>query len=101
MTNSRALGSELSNKNDSMHYHQSLVDGRAQLAARYQPGLCKAICRGITKLKRERHDVVRLVASITDDVIRRVGNPEDFHEESEADMPMHSLNNLTYHKTPE
>ena len=46
MTNSRALGKELSRKCDASHEHQSLVDGRAAAAARYPDELCRAICRG-------------------------------------------------------
>ena len=100
MTNSRALGQELSRRCDGSHVHQNLVDGRARLAARYPPGLCKAICRGIIKLKKEMHDVVRVVASITSDVKRRMRDPEEFNEQAEVDIPMHSLIKLTYQKRP-
>ena len=43
MTNSRALGQGLFRKCDDTHTHQNLVDVRAHKAARYPPGLCKAI----------------------------------------------------------
>ena len=57
MTNSTALGRELSRKCDGTHEHQQLVDGRASEAARYPPGLCKALCRGIVEEKEaEGHD---------------------------------------------
>ena len=49
MTNSRILGRELARKCDKTHEHQPLLDGRAKDAARYPPGLCRAICRGISK----------------------------------------------------
>ena len=92
MTNSRALGQTLSRKCDGMHQHQSLIDGKAQLASRYPTGLCKAICRGIITLKRERHDVVRTIAGTEGDVKRRVRDLEEFHEESEVNIRTHSLN---------
>ena len=61
------------------------------------------MCRGIIKLKREVHEAVRVVASISSDVRRRLRDPEEFHEESEACIPMHhtiyNLNKLTCHKT--
>ena len=54
MTNSRAIGAELSRMCDGSHKHQQLLDGRAEGAARYPEDLCKAICRGIAKeTKRE------------------------------------------------
>ena len=62
--------------------------------------MCKAICRGIIKLKKEMRENVRVVASITSDVKRRVRDLEEFHERSEVDIPMHSLNKLTIQKTP-
>ena len=103
MTNSRALRSELSNKCNGMHTHQNLVDGRAHKAARYPPGLCKAMCRGIVKLKRERHENVRTVANMMAGTRRRMPDPEELHEEGEANIPMHNtlyLNKLTCHRAP-
>ena len=38
------------------------------------------------------------MATISGDTRRRVPNLEEFHEESEADIPMHSLNKLTCQK---
>ena len=64
MTNSRTLGAELKRKCDNSHEHQPLVDGRAKAAARYPEGLCRAICRGIVKLKMERDKGVRVVAEL-------------------------------------
>ena len=64
MTNSRALGEELRRKCDGKHAHQSLVDGRAKLAAEYPEDLCRAICRGIIKLRMERECGIRVVAEI-------------------------------------
>ena len=76
MTNSRALGQELSRRCDGKHDHQCLVDGRARAASKYPPGLCKAICRGIVKRMRERHEKVRVIATINKHDIRRTRDPE-------------------------
>ena len=39
------------------HRHVDLLDGRAKEAAKYSPGLCKAICRGTRKqIKRDYED---------------------------------------------
>ena len=100
MTNSRALGHELSRRCNGKHQHQSLVDGRAQFAARYPTGLCKAICRSIIKLKREKHEAVRIVARIEGDIKRRVLDPEELHERSEVEIQLHCLNKLACHKNP-
>ena len=54
MTNSSGLAEELTKKCDKGHAHQQLMDGRANVAARYPPGLCRAICRGIIKEKKRR-----------------------------------------------
>ena len=43
MTNSQVLGRELNRRCDKSHEHQPLLDGRAKDAARYPPGLCRAI----------------------------------------------------------
>ena len=99
MTNSRALGQELSRQCDKSHVHQSLVDGRARSAARYPPALCRAICRGIIRVKKERHEAIRIVANICSDRKGKVPDPEEFHEREEADIPMHCLNKLTLQRT--
>ena len=64
MTNSRAVGKELSRKCDKGHEHQPLVDGRAKDAARYTPELCRAICRGLRKEKFQRSMQVRAVLEV-------------------------------------
>ena len=46
-TNSTWISQELKRKCDRQHTHQPLVAGRAQQAAVYPPGLCKAICLGL------------------------------------------------------
>ena len=91
MTNSRALGHELSRRCNGKHQHQSLVDGRAREAAGYPPELCKAICRGIVKIRREKHEAVRVVATIDAETRRRTRDPEEFHERDEADIHMQHL----------
>ena len=64
LTNSRALGRELSRRCDGSHCHQSLVDGRAAYAARYPKALCRAICKGIIEEKKERSMGIRAVVEI-------------------------------------
>ena len=99
MANSRAPGQELMRRFDKKRVHQSLVDGRARGAARYPPALCRAICRGIIRVKKERHEAIRAVASICSDRESKVPDPEEFHERDEAGIPMHSLNKLTCQRT--
>ena len=76
---------------DDSHEHQPLTDGRTKHAARYLEALCKAICRGIVKLKRERERGIRVVAEIPGDlrslharVNGRNIDPEEFHETNEC-----------------
>ena len=64
MTNSRAIGRELSRRCDGTHEHQPLIDGRAQAAARYPQAFCKAICRGVVKGKMQRVLDIRAVVEI-------------------------------------
>ena len=64
MTNSQVLGRELSRKCDKSHEHQPLLDGRAKDAARYPPGLCRAICRGISAEKMLRACGITAMLSI-------------------------------------
>ena len=49
LTNSIEIGEELQRRCKGEHVHQELIDGRAQWAARYPPGLCRAICRGLMR----------------------------------------------------
>ena len=64
MTNSRSIGQELRCKCDGSHPHQPLVDGRAKDAARSPPALCRAICRGIMKEKKQRQTGLIVVMEI-------------------------------------
>ena len=87
MTNSQALGQELSKKCDGKHTHRCLVDGRAHGAAKYPPGLCRAICRGIIKLKKEKEEeAVRVIATILKDCKKKMPDPEEVHEKEEAEI---------------
>ena len=53
MTNSVHIANELHRLCPRDHKHVHLVGGRAAEAAIYPPGLCKAICKGLAKQKRE------------------------------------------------
>ena len=81
------------------HVHQSLVGGRDRSAARYPPALCRAMCRGIIRVKKERHEAIRIVANISSGRKGKMPDPEEFHEREEAGIPTHSLNNLTCQRT--
>ena len=52
MTNSRAIGKELSRRCSGDHKHQCLTDGRAKEAAKHPPELCRAVCRGFIQQKK-------------------------------------------------
>ena len=71
MTNSRSIGRELSRKCDREHRHQPLVDGRAKVAARYPPALCKAICRGAAKENMQRQLGIRAAMEVGKEAHRR------------------------------
>ena len=87
MTNPRAIGEELRNRCDESHEHQQLLDGRAAKAARYQEGLCKAICRGILEQKKERRMQSRAVMQVDEGYQVRRLNLEEFHDpEQDARM---------------
>ena len=86
MTNSQVLGRELSRKCDKSHGHQPLLDGRAKDAARYPPGLCRAICRGISKEKMLRACGIIPMLSIRESVHLTSIDPEENHEREEVDI---------------
>ena len=65
MTNCESIGRELSVKCDGSHDHQPLVGGRAAGAARYPPGLCKAICRGLCGAIKENVLQIRRLCTVT------------------------------------
>ena len=86
MTNSRALGKELSRRCDGKHEHQSLTDGRAASAARYPEELCRAICRGIVKEKMERKRGVRVVGEVDLKMLSRFGFPAGESKRKRVDL---------------
>ena len=87
MTNSKALGRELSRRCDGRHDHQVLLDGRAKDAARYPPALCRAISRGIMKEKMERKCNVTAIMAVAEGPCVRGIDAEDLHERDEVDIP--------------
>ena len=89
MTNSQVLGRELSRKWDKSHEHQPLLDGRAKDAARYPPGLCRAICRGISKEKMLRACGITAMLSIRESVHLTSIDPEENDEKEEVDIEAH------------
>ena len=49
LTNAFWIAQELSRRCPNMHTHQHMAGGRAKYVARYSPGLCKAMCRGLAQ----------------------------------------------------
>ena len=82
MTNSRAIASELARRCDKTHRHQPLTDGRAKEAAKYPPELCKAICRGMLRHKRERIWKVSAVVEVS--LPKTLPDVEQFHDTEEV-----------------
>ena len=95
MTNSRALGRELTRRCQGAHKHQSLVDGRATQAARYPNELCRAICRGIVKEREERDRGIRAVVEVGEEPVRRKLDLEEHHDREEAEIHIIPLMKLT------
>ena len=85
LTNSEAIAGELNVRCDKSHEHQALIEGRAAAAARYPKGLCRAICRGIVREKKERIREVRSIARVEATQGRRAPDAEKFHEKEEAE----------------
>ena len=86
MTNSQVLGRELNRRCDKSHEHQPLLDGRAKDAARYPPGLCRAICRGISKENMLRACGLSAMLSIRESIHLAGIDPEENHEREEVDI---------------
>ena len=86
MTNSWLIGRELRRTCDGTHEHQPLIDGRAKEAVRYPPGLCRAICRGISKEKMKRVCRLTAVMAVGDAPHAVNVDPEEEHERDEADI---------------
>lgn len=95
MTNTRAIGKELSRKCNGEHRHQHLIGGRAKDAARYPPELCRPICRGVLQEKRERATGVRAVAEIPSGYRPSRVDLEEVQERAEFNIPSPSLARLT------
>ena len=85
LTNSTAIAGELNVRCNKEHEHQSLVGGRAAAAARYPKGLCRAICRGIVREKKERIREVKSIARLEVAKGRKAPEVEKFHEKEEAE----------------
>ena len=65
MTNSWEIGRELQKRCDGQHNHQELINGRAQWAARYPPGLCRAICKGLLRERQNDLHQVKCLLSVS------------------------------------
>ena len=87
MTNSKALGRELSRKCDGQHEHQLFFNGRAKDAARYPPALCRAISRGIARENMERTCNVAAIMTMIEGPHVKGIDAEDLHERDVVDIP--------------
>ena len=52
MTNSWCIAKEFEAKRDKNHVHVHLLSGKANAAAEYLEGLCRAVCRGLIEEKK-------------------------------------------------
>ena len=63
-----------------------MLDGRAKDAATYPPGLCRAICRGISKEKMQRACGIAAVLSIREGIHPTSIGPKEHHDRTEVDI---------------
>ena len=49
LTNCHCIAEELAKRCPRTHDHFSFIEGRAAIAQKYPPGLCKSICRGLQR----------------------------------------------------
>ena len=82
MTNSQAISHQLRRKCPGAHRHQQLLGGRAQYAARYPEGLCKAICQGLMEEKRWQDMGLKSLLSVCQsDRVSELPDGQTLHEE--------------------
>ena len=65
MSNAGDLLQEIGGLCKDAHEHGHLLEGRARHAARYPPGLCRAICRGYIKQQELAEHHVKLLLNVT------------------------------------
>ena len=80
LSNSNEILRELGKLCPGDHVHQPLVGGRAEKAAAYPEGLCRAICRGLVKqMDQEKGHLKQLMKLSATDVVREVPEDEEDH----------------------
>ena len=82
MSNSPAILNELGKLCPGDHDHQHLVNGRAEKAAVYPDGLCRAICRGLAKEIDIEKKKVRPILGLNS--LDKVGEIPESEEESQC-----------------
>lgn len=87
MTNSTAIAQELRLRCDGSHVHQPLISGRANAEVRYPEELCRAICRGVVRSRKEKVMQIKSLGLIDSSKVKKMPNPEDYHEAGEAAVP--------------
>ena len=96
MTKTRALSLEMSRKCNGRHAHQQRIHGRAKDAAKCQPDLYKAICRGIMKERMERNPKIGAGAEIEVIQMFKVVRKEAFHDKDGCPQEIMHLYELTH-----
>ena len=86
MTNSPWLAEQLKRRCRGEHIHTTLVGGKAGPCARYPPGLCRAICKGIQKQKEEDERLAARICSMLDtgDLMSMSGGEDWFWDDSKG-----------------
>ena len=79
MSNAPEILKELRGLCEGGHPHGHLTDGRAHAAAKYPPGLCRAICRGLIRQQQlsEYHVKSLLRVTATDSIGEMPEHEED------------------------
>ena len=95
MTNSFPISRELSKRCDRTHEHQPLVGGRAASAARYPDGLCRAICKGLLKDRKERVNKIHMLYGLKRDLPQNMRkHQDDYHDAAEEEWNKMSIKKL-------
>ena len=83
MSNAGELLNELGGLCKDAHEHGQLLEGRARDAARYPPGLCRAICKGYIKQRQMAdHHVKKLLKVTAKDTIGELPEHEEDQEKN-------------------
>ena len=82
MSNSSEILNELGRLCPGDHEHQHLINGRAEKAAVYPDGLCRAICRGLLKEIDMEQRKIKPILGLS--ALDKVGEIPESEEESQC-----------------